>query len=365
MAALLVAALTGIVLLPRLTSAAGTPTFRTGDILTGGDRSFPNCDWCDPVNAGAGHAIEFRMVAQNMTSDSVTTNVTVKASLPTTPTNSPLTGSATVSADNAASVSDTLTVNFGDGQQAFAYIPGHARIFSNACPSGCSAPDTVTTSGINVGSLAFGESAQVLWKAYVTNFIQPTPTPTPTPMVTPSPTPVVTPTPTPTPTPAATPTPTPVVTPTPAPNVQNCPDGATVTNGNGNNINCNQNSNSNTNSNSNSQSQSQTATGGSATANATGGSVGNTTVNVTVPTPSATSTTSTSTTVTTAAVPVVVTTASNPSNVKELPKTGLPLAAIPLTGLLPLGLKLRKMGKNSTEDENAQTVWMDRQQRLG
>ncbi len=177
----------------------------------------------------------------------------------------------------------------------------------------------------------------------------PVPTPRPTPVPTPAPTPVVTPRPTPTPTPVVTPAP----TPTPVPNVQNCENGATVTNGNGNNINCNQNTNTNTNSNTNTQSQTQTATGGSATATATGGSVGDTTINVTVPTPA-------TTTVVTATPQVVATTQSN---VKELPKTGLPLAAIPLTGLLPLGLKLRKGSKTGTE-ASAQDIWMDRQSQI-
>lgn len=172
-------------------SAEGTAGFRTGDILTGGDRSFPSCDWCDPVNAGAGHAIEFRMMVQNMVPDTIATNVKVTANLPGTPQNSPLVGSATASADNAASVSDTLTVNFGGTQQAFAYIDGHARVFSLSCPNGCNAPDTVTSSGINVGNLAFGDSAQVAWKAYVTNFEQPQPSPSPS--VVPSPSPSVVP----------------------------------------------------------------------------------------------------------------------------------------------------------------------------
>ena len=178
-------------------SAVDTAVFRTGDILTGGDRSFPSCDWCDPVTAGPGHAIEFRMMVQNMVPDTTATNVKVTANLPTTPQNSPLVGSATASADNAASVSDNLTVNFEGSQQAFAYIDGHARVFSLSCPNGCSAPDTVTSSGINVGNLAYGDSAQVAWKAYVTNFEQPQPSPSPS--IVPSPSPSVMPSPSPSP----------------------------------------------------------------------------------------------------------------------------------------------------------------------
>lgn len=36
-----------------------------------------------------------------------------------------------------------------------------------------------------------------------------------------------------------------------------------------------------------------------------------------------------------------------PPRVKELPKTGLPAAAIALVGLIPIGLKLKNIGKIS------------------
>lgn len=307
-------------------SAEGTAGFRTGDILTGGDRSFPNCDWCDPVNAGPGHAIEFRMLVQNMVPDTVATNVVVKADLTTSPQNSPLVASATVSADNAPSVSDTLTINFGDGQQSFGPLDGHARVFSPSCPSGCAAPDTVTTSGISVGNLAFGESAQVAWKAYVTNREQPSPTPTPTP------TPSVTPTPT--PTPSVTPTPTPTVAPTPTPTPNNnvsCPAGFHQELQN-NVIVCIQNiNNNNNNNNNNACTGSSCNSSSSSSSSATGGSV---TINN----------------------PTVTTTSTGQvaglSTVKQLPATGLPVWLWGAIGLLPAGFGLRRFSKDIRSEDN-------------
>jgi hypothetical protein len=47
-----------------------------------------------------------------------------------------------------------------------------------------------------------------------------------------------------------------------------------------------------------------------------------------------------------------------PTYVKELPKTGLPLAAIAVTGLFPLASRLRRLGKKSREEETANSIWM-------
>jgi hypothetical protein len=93
------------------------------------------------------------------------------------------------------------------------------------------------------------------------------------------------------------------------------------------------------------QQQSQTATGGSATA--TGGSA-NVTVNTTASVPAST------TTVTT--IPGVSTT------VTQLPKTGMPLAAWALSGLLPFGLGIKRFGRNSKDpSKSAHYLWQKRE----
>jgi uncharacterized repeat protein (TIGR01451 family) len=51
-----------------------------------------------------------------------------------------------------------------------------------------------------------------------------------------------------------------------------------------------------------------------------------------------------------------------PLPVEELPKTGLPIVAWGLAGLLPIGLKLKKFGQNSKDNENnADYIWQKRQ----
>lgn len=169
------------VLLPMLVLAQ-TGTFQGGDIFTAVNNTDGQTTWANTVNADPGEVIEFRVLAWNISGTTIN-NVKVTANLPSAQATS-LTASATVSGDNAASVSDTVVVNVvGGTQQGFAYLNGHARICMATCQS---APDTVTTSGISVGNLGPGESAQVLWKAHVTNFIA-APTPTPTPSPSPSP----------------------------------------------------------------------------------------------------------------------------------------------------------------------------------
>src|ERR1035437_5775392 len=93
-----------LTILPKLTSAAGTPAFLTGNIMTAGNRSEPTIDWGDPIDAKPGAVVEFRILAQNTVQDSTATNVKVTASLPSTPAKT-LIATGTVSADNATSVS--------------------------------------------------------------------------------------------------------------------------------------------------------------------------------------------------------------------------------------------------------------------
>lgn len=206
--------------------------FAGGNFMTAVNNTQRNADWADPVSANPGEIIEYRMVAQNVQSGAVARDVTFHVNFPTSPSNSPQVQS--VISANGVSVSDTATVNVtGSAGYLINYESGHTRVFSPRCPNGCNADDSFRDGGnINVGDLAFGESAQVLFKAGITN---PAPTPTPTP----------TPTPAPTPTPTPTPTPAPVV---PAPvNINNT----------------NNNTNNNSNSNTNNNNISVQATGGS------------------------------------------------------------------------------------------------------
>ena len=50
-----------------------------------------------------------------------------------------------------------------------------------------------------------------------------------------------------------------------------------------------------------------------------------------------------------------------PTTVKELPKTGLPLAAVAITSLFPVASRFRKMGKKGSASETANSIWMKKQ----
>lgn len=296
-----------------LVAAQTVPTFAGGDILRGLNHTRGGGE-SDPIDADPGNAIEFVFQVANNNPDSTATGVVVRANLPATPSNN-LTVSANANSNNGVSVSDTATVRIVDGSnQGLEYIAGHTRVFSKDCPSGCSGDhfDSVVRGGVNVGDLAFNESAQVFFKAFVTNFVVATPTPTvPAPTATPTPTPT-TPAPTATPTPTPTPGPTTTVTPTPTP----VPAGQTQTQ---------------------TQTQNNTQTNNQ-----------NQTVNVT-------------TTQAAAAKPAV----AGVSSAKTLPKTGLPVLAWAAAAFLPAGFRLRKFRSLKVNDqtETPQYLWEKREYR--
>jgi cell division septation protein DedD len=206
--------------LPKNVLAAAN--FRSGNIFDGGNRTTRTVDWQDPIPALPGEVIEFRISIYNDGTENLQ-NVTARVAFPSSDSNN-LVSTATVTASNASSVSDTVTVQVTGEPQSHAYIPGHARLFGPGCESGCVLSDSISGAGVTIGTVVPGtsNSFQVLFKAYVTNFLPaatPTPTPTLSPTSTPSPTSVPTPTPTPTltPTPTVTPTGVPGVTPTATP----------------------------------------------------------------------------------------------------------------------------------------------------
>lgn len=161
----------------------------------------------------------------------------------------------------------------------------------------------------------------------------PTPTPTPTTTVTPTPLPPS----------VATPTITPTLVSTARVNVitsgVTCPAGFTGTMS-GSTLVCVQQI----------QTQTQIASGGSASATATGGSVNVTLTSNSVPTITPTPTTAPSQ----SKAEVLGTT--------SLPKTGLPLMAWSLSGLLPLGLGMKRLDKNTIVSQNfGNFIWQKRE----
>jgi len=206
------------------------------------------------------------------------------------------------------------------------------------------------------------------------------PTPTPTPMPTPTPRPSYTPQPTPTPTPRPSytprPTPTPTVapTPTPIPSTIQCGVGKIAKVVNSTIICVSQNQTQNqaqvqNNNQNQTVNQNVVATGGNSSSSSSSSSNVNLVVNN-----QSTNTTNNNTTreivreVTVAApvkggevtvTPQVV--MQTKGDVRELPKTGLPLAALALGGLMPAGFGLKRFGKKEAVQESANSIWTERQ----
>jgi hypothetical protein len=332
MAALIV---TPVALVVSSSVKADSGLFETGNIVTAVNNTQRNTSWTDPVSANPGEIIEFRMLVWNTSSDQIAHDVLIHPEYQFSPTNSPQ--MRMVASANGQSISDTATVNV-NGTQGYllVYVEGHSRVFSPGCPDGCNADDTFHNQGdINVGDLGPGESAQILFKAGVTN---------PSPSSTPSPTPTASPTHTPTPTPSVTPSPTvnPSVSPTPNPTNISCAANQVVVIVNGQQQ-CQSQSQTSNNTNNNSSNNSS---------NNNNSSTSNQSVTVTVPQGA----------VLAANNPKVVSAASTP--VTTLPKTGLPLAGWALMGMLPLGAGLKKklgLGSQSGSEETANFIWEDRE----
>jgi hypothetical protein len=95
--------------------------------------------------------------------------------------------------------------------------------------------------------------------------------------------------------------------------------------------------------------QNVVATGGSSSSSSSSSSDTNITINNPTATPIA------------IAAPQVVYTA--PTKITQLPKTGLPEAALALTALLPAGFALKKFAfkKSNQQEESASSIWLEKQ----
>jgi len=286
-----------------------------GDFMQAFNNTTQEGTWRDPITATSGQIVEYRVIVRNdgdQPAEDVQVWGSVAGQVPQDPSSQlVITSRIKTASFGGNEQTDTATVNVTGTPEGMRYVPGHARLNGVTsrfnCPNTCDISDEVL-SGINIGTVAPGDFVEVAFKAGLTNTPATTPTPTPTTPVTPTPT--VTTTPTPTPTGTITPSPTPTQVPT---NITN-----NITN-------------------SNSQSQSQTQNN-------------NQTVNVTQAAPA----------------PVVVTQpvseVKGTTTVTQLPKTGLPLAAWALSGLLPIGAGLKKFGgKNQTNQDSAHYLWQRRE----
>lgn len=113
--------------------------------------------WGTSVSASPGETISLLVWDHNSVPDTIARNVQIKVNLPTVFANTH-TPTASVSADNAATVTGSSTVNVGTSSK-LQYVPGSAKFLRNvggtmtivSWPASVTNPDEVVTSGINVG----------------------------------------------------------------------------------------------------------------------------------------------------------------------------------------------------------------------
>lgn len=113
--------------------------------------------WGTSVSAAPGETISLLVWDHNTVPDSIARNVRIKVNLPSAFANTH-TPTASVSADNAATVTGSSTVNVGTSSK-LQYVPGSAKFLRNvggtmtivSWPASVTNPDEVVTSGVNVG----------------------------------------------------------------------------------------------------------------------------------------------------------------------------------------------------------------------
>lgn len=141
-----------------LTAVAGNPSFNDiqGDFPT--LQVAPNGgSWGVSTNANVGDTLNLMVWDHNSVVDTTANNVTIKVSLPGNSGTS-FNVSGQVSADNVTPAVGNVTINVGSSAQ-LSYIPGSAQFYRNIngqmtavnWPAGVN-PDSVVTSGVNVGS---------------------------------------------------------------------------------------------------------------------------------------------------------------------------------------------------------------------
>ena len=159
------AALASTLLLPVSSAdAANQPRFNfmQNDLKTlrGANRTEAQTEWQSSVSGKAGDEFRGIVYIHNGILDSTATNTKVKVTIPSQTTNKTATITVTISADNAATVTDTLNVTLNE-DATLAYIPGKTAWFPTqngsattqvAFPNGQTG-DEIVTSGVNVGSV--------------------------------------------------------------------------------------------------------------------------------------------------------------------------------------------------------------------
>lgn len=171
-----VAAVASMAIFPTLGMRADSPRFNFMDgdweLLSGLNTSRSETVWKDPISASDGETIEGLIYYHNGILDSVAENTRVKVALPTSSQNNAVIVTASISADNAQTVTDTvvdgkivgksgLIVNL-DTEAELEYVPGSVKWYPNSksnpntavpLPFGQNGSEIFSANGLKLGNI--------------------------------------------------------------------------------------------------------------------------------------------------------------------------------------------------------------------
>jgi uncharacterized repeat protein (TIGR01451 family) len=171
-----VAAVASMAIFPTLGMRADSPRFNflDGDweLISGLNTSNSETVWKDPISASDGETVEGLIYYHNGNLDSVAENTRVKVSLPSSSQNNSVMVTASISADNAQTVTDTvvdgkivgksgLTINL-DTEAELEYVPGSVKWYPNSqsnpntsvpLPFGQNGSEIFSANGLNLGNI--------------------------------------------------------------------------------------------------------------------------------------------------------------------------------------------------------------------
>lgn len=166
-------AMTSQLLLPIASASASGPRFNflegDVDLLRGANITRNETEWRDPVSGNAGDEFRGIVYYHNGIVDTVAKNTRIKVNIPSQTANKSAVLTASISADNASTVMDTivngsvigrsgLTVNL-DQDATLEFVPGSVKWFPNksktpvALPAGSNGNDIVSGNGLNIGDI--------------------------------------------------------------------------------------------------------------------------------------------------------------------------------------------------------------------
>jgi len=156
-------------------SSADAPrfNFKTNDpeLFRGYNSTFGESEYKDPVSVVDGDTVIASIYYHNGVEGTVAENTTIKVTIPATANGNQTVLSASISADNAETITDTivdgqiigksgLTINAFGPKSEVSFVPGSLRWFPNqsdlpvALPNGVNGDQIISASGLNIGDIA-------------------------------------------------------------------------------------------------------------------------------------------------------------------------------------------------------------------